>query len=58
VHARSKPGFSETRSALTADALSAWEDFRIEVEEYREADGERVLVLWNFKGRGKASGGN
>jgi ketosteroid isomerase-like protein len=38
------------------DALSPWETFRIEVEEYRELDGERVLVLWNSKGRGKASG--
>ena len=38
------------------DALSPWEDFRIEVEEYRDVDGERVLVLWNFEGRGKASG--
>jgi hypothetical protein len=40
----------------TRDALGPWETFRIEVEEYRELDGERVLVLWKFKGRGKASG--
>ena len=40
----------------TREALSPWETFRIEVEEYRELDGERVLVLWKFKGRGKASG--
>jgi ketosteroid isomerase-like protein len=38
------------------DLLSAWKDFRIEVDEYRELDGERVLVLWDFRGRGKASG--
>jgi ketosteroid isomerase-like protein len=36
--------------------LSAWEDFRGEAEEYRELDGERVLVLLRFIGRGKTSG--
>ena len=36
--------------------LAAWEDFRIEVDEYRELDGERVLVLNRFAGRGKTSG--
>ncbi len=36
--------------------LSAWEDFRQEVDEYRELDGERVLVLSRFSGRGKTSG--
>jgi ketosteroid isomerase-like protein len=38
------------------DFLGAWEDFRAEVEEYRELDGERVLVLFHFSARGKASG--
>jgi ketosteroid isomerase-like protein len=38
------------------DFLSAWEDVRVEVEEYRELDGERVLVLVQYRGRGKASG--
>jgi ketosteroid isomerase-like protein len=38
------------------DFLSAWEDFRAEVEEYRELDGERVLVLIHHRGRGKTSG--
>jgi ketosteroid isomerase-like protein len=38
------------------DFLSAWEDFRAEVEEYREIDGERVLVLIHHGGRGKTSG--
>jgi len=38
------------------DWLSAWEDFRGEAEEYRELDGERVLVLLRFSGRGKTSG--
>jgi ketosteroid isomerase-like protein len=36
--------------------LGAWEDFRAEAEEYRELDGERVLVLMRRLGRGKASG--
>src|SRR2546425_3783877 len=38
------------------DFLSAWEDFRVEAQEYRELDNERVLVLDNFSGRGKTSG--
>jgi ketosteroid isomerase-like protein len=39
------------------DWLRAWEDFRVaEVEEYRELDNERVLVLHRFTGRGKSSG--
>jgi hypothetical protein len=36
--------------------LSVWEDFRVEVDEYRELDGERVLVLISRGGRGKTSG--
>ena len=38
------------------DYLSALEDYRVEVEEYRELDGERVLVLIHRQGRGKTSG--
>jgi ketosteroid isomerase-like protein len=38
------------------DFLSTWEDLRVEVDEYRELDGERVLVLHHFSGRGKTSG--
>ena len=37
------------------DTVRAWEDFRIEAEEYRELDGERVLVLVHASGRGKTS---
>jgi ketosteroid isomerase-like protein len=37
------------------DFLGAWKDFRAEVEEYRELDDERVLVLIRFRGRGKTS---
>jgi ketosteroid isomerase-like protein len=36
--------------------LSAWEDFRVEAEEYRELDDERVLVLNYFSAHGKTSG--
>jgi ketosteroid isomerase-like protein len=36
--------------------LSAWEDLRSEVEEYRELDEERVLVLTRLTGRGRTSG--
>jgi ketosteroid isomerase-like protein len=36
--------------------LSAWEDWRAKPEEYRELDGERVLVLFHPSGRGKTSG--
>jgi ketosteroid isomerase-like protein len=36
--------------------LSAWEEWRSEVDEYRELDSERVLVLHRPSGRAKASG--
>jgi ketosteroid isomerase-like protein len=36
--------------------LSAWEEFHVKAEEYRELDDERVLVLVHFGGRGKTSG--
>jgi ketosteroid isomerase-like protein len=36
--------------------LSAWEDFRVEADEYRELEDERVLVLTRYSGRGKTSG--
>jgi ketosteroid isomerase-like protein len=38
------------------DFLGAWEDFTVEVEEYRELDDERVLALTRYSGRGKKSG--
>jgi ketosteroid isomerase-like protein len=38
------------------DLLSAWEEVRLEADEYRELDGERVLVLSRMTGRGRASG--
>jgi ketosteroid isomerase-like protein len=56
-----EPG-SETRRGLAAmaealrDFLSAWADYRVESEEYRMLDEERVLVLTTAYGRGKTSG--
>jgi ketosteroid isomerase-like protein len=38
------------------DFLSAWEGVRLVAEQYRELDGERVLVLHRLTGRGKTSG--
>jgi ketosteroid isomerase-like protein len=36
--------------------LGVWNEFRIEVDDYREIDTERVLVLAHGAGRGKTSG--
>ena len=36
--------------------LNAWQDLRTAVDEYRELDSERVLVLARFQGRGRTSG--
>jgi len=36
--------------------LETWEEWRVEAEEYREIDDERVLVLIRIGGRGRASG--
>jgi hypothetical protein len=56
---RPDPG-SWTGLAAMAEAvrgrLSAFEEYRIEAEEYRELDDERVLVLTRFSGRGKTRG--
>ena len=38
------------------DLLSGWKEWRPQGDEYRELDGERVLVLDHFSGRGKTSG--
>ena len=36
--------------------LAAWDDHRAEVDEYRELDDGRFLVLGRISGRGKTSG--
>ena len=41
---------------VTRDHIRGLEGFHIAVDECRELDGERVLLLWRFRGRGKASG--
>jgi ketosteroid isomerase-like protein len=51
----SSTGLAEMANALR-DILSAWEDVRIEADEYRELDDERVLVLMHRSAQGKASG--
>ena len=38
------------------DMLSPWDRYRGRVEEYRELEAERVLVLTHASGRGKVSG--
>jgi ketosteroid isomerase-like protein len=38
------------------DFLSTTEEFRIDADEYRELDRERVLVLVHHSGRGRVSG--
>jgi hypothetical protein len=43
-------------AASHREVLGAFEDFRIEADEYRQLDDERVLVLDHSSGRGKASG--
>ena len=36
--------------------LGVWEGFHTLPDDYREVDDERVLALYRFSGRGKASG--
>jgi ketosteroid isomerase-like protein len=36
--------------------LDAWEGHRVEAEEYRELDAERVFLLGRFAAQGKTSG--
>jgi hypothetical protein len=53
------PGSATGLTAMAAawrEFVSDWGDFRAWAEEYRELDGERVLVFHTFHGRGKTSG--
>jgi ketosteroid isomerase-like protein len=36
--------------------VNVWERYRLEVDEFRELDDERVLVLFHRSGRGRTSG--
>jgi ketosteroid isomerase-like protein len=51
----SRTGLAEMGAAWR-DVLSAWDECRIAADEYREPDGERVLVLSRASGRSKTSG--
>jgi ketosteroid isomerase-like protein len=48
-------GITEMEKGL-ANAVNTWADYRVTVDEYRELDDERVLVLIHRTGHGKASG--
>ena len=48
-------GMSEMAEGFRA-FVGAWVGYRIDAEEYRALDGERVLVLFHDSGRGRASG--
>jgi ketosteroid isomerase-like protein len=48
-------GLAEMARA-TRDWLSTWENYRIEADEFRELDDERVLVFSHYSGHGKTSG--
>jgi ketosteroid isomerase-like protein len=53
------PGHWKGLARLTEVArefLGTWEQFHVRADEYRELDGERVLVLAYQSGRGKTSG--
>ena len=52
------PGSWTGRAGLAEgfrDLLSGWEEWRPQGDEYLELDGERVLVLDHFSGRGETS---
>ena len=54
-----EPGSWSGRAAMAEamrSILNAWENARIEADEYIELDDEHVLVLNHLSGRGKASG--
>ena len=46
-------GMAQARSNRLA---GAWEDFRVEPEEIRELDDQRVLVLVHISAKGRSSG--
>jgi hypothetical protein len=43
-------------SEAMREMLTAWKDFRLIAEEFREVDAERVLVVVRAEGRGRTSG--
>jgi ketosteroid isomerase-like protein len=54
-----EPGIHTGHAVMAAGwrgFLGAWGDYRVVADEYRELDGERVLVLMQHGGYGRASG--
>ena len=49
-------GVAEMAQAWGQWVTGAWAHFRVEAEEFRELDDERVLALVLYSGRGKTSG--
>ena len=49
-------GLAEMAAGARSSVIDAWVDYRVEAEEYRELDRDRVLVILRAFGRGKASG--
>src|SRR6476661_5545443 len=53
------PGTTTGRARMIEgwrQVLGAWDGLRPQVDEYREINHERVLVLFHYAGRGKTSG--
>jgi hypothetical protein len=53
------PGSWRGRSDMSRawrDVLDTWENWQVEADEFRELDGEQVLVLNRVRARGKTSG--
>ena len=53
------PGVWRGRDAMAkawGDVLRAYTDYRTTIDELREIDDERILMLGSFGGSGKASG--
>ncbi len=48
-------GRDGVRGAM-AEWAGAWKDRELEMEGYREAGEDKVLILWRERGRGKRSG--
>jgi ketosteroid isomerase-like protein len=51
----SSSGVEEMRS-LWREYVGAWENYHYVVDEVRQLDAERVLVIFHRRGRGKTSG--
>jgi hypothetical protein len=53
------PGTSQKLAGMARawrEWMSAWDDLRVKVEEYRQLDDDRILVRAKYSERGKTSG--